>query len=131
MSDPATGIGGPFDTQFWSDYPYLLPCLFSSAMSAIALMLAAFMLPESLPKESRSESSKSPISQLGATFTSILASVDEMWITGAVPGFFFGSAVFDVRIDNVALETAGELGEPYCTANPNSSGVAGATGADV
>ena len=50
LSDPATGIGGPFDTQFWSDYPYLLPCLFSSAMSAIALMLAAFMLPESLPK---------------------------------------------------------------------------------
>ena len=71
LSDPATGIGGPFDTQFWSDYPYLLPCLFSSAMSAIALILATFMLPESLPKESRSESSKSPISQLGATFTSI------------------------------------------------------------
>ena len=71
LSDPATGIGGPFDTQFWSDYPYLLPCLFSSAMSAIALILASFMLPESLPKESRSESEKSPISQLGATFTSI------------------------------------------------------------
>lgn len=71
LSDPATGIGGPFDTQFWSDYPYLLPCLFSSAMSAIALIMATFMLPESLPKESRSESSKSPISQLGATFTSI------------------------------------------------------------
>ena len=71
LSDPATGIGGPFDTQFWSDYPYLLPCLFSSAMSAIALILASFMLPESLPKESRSKSAKSPISQLGATFTSI------------------------------------------------------------
>ena len=71
LSDPATGIGGLFDTQFWSDYPYLLPCLFSSAMSAIALILASFMLPESLPKESRSESAKSPISQLGATFTSI------------------------------------------------------------
>ena len=71
LSDPATGIGGPFDTQFWSDYPYLLPCLFSSAMSAIALILASFMLPESLPNESRSESAKSPISQLGATFTSI------------------------------------------------------------
>ena len=71
LSDPATGIGGPFDTQFWSDYPYLLPCLFSSAMSAIALILASFMLPESLPKESRSETEKSPISQLGATFTSI------------------------------------------------------------
>ena len=70
-----------------------------------------------------------PILPPGATFTSILASVDEMWITGAVPGFFFGSAVFDVRIDNVALETSGELGEPYCTANANSSGVAGATGA--
>lgn len=71
LSDPATGFGGPFDNQFWADYPYLLPCLFSSVMSAIALMLAFFKLPESLPPESRSDSQKSPISQLGETFSRI------------------------------------------------------------
>lgn len=70
-----------------------------------------------------------PILPPGSTFTSVLASVDELWITGAVPGFFFSNAVFDVRIDNVALETDGELGSPYCTANANSTGTAGATGA--
>ena len=70
-----------------------------------------------------------PILPQGSTSTSVLASVDEMWITGAVPGFFFSNAIFDVRIDNVALETDGELGTPYCTANPNSTGAAGATGA--
>ena len=71
LSDPATGFGGPFETQFWRDYPYLLPCIFSSAMSAIALLLAFFKLPESLPPESRSESNKSPISHLGETFSRI------------------------------------------------------------
>ena len=71
LSDPATGFGGPFDSQFWMDYPYLLPCIFSSAMSAIALILAVFMLPESLPPESRSESEKSPITHLGETFSRI------------------------------------------------------------
>ncbi|MEE2939252.1 MAG: hypothetical protein VX460_02585 [Planctomycetota bacterium] len=70
-----------------------------------------------------------PILPPGSTFTSVLASVDELWITGAVPGFFFSNAVFDARIDNVALETGGELGSAYCTANPNSTGAAGATGA--
>lgn len=71
LSDPATGFGGPFDSQFWMDYPYLLPCIFSSAMSAIALMLAIFKLPESLPPESRSESKKSPLNHLGETFSRI------------------------------------------------------------
>lgn len=71
LSDPATGFGGPFDTRFWADYPYLLPCLLSSAMSAIALLLAFFRLPESLPAESRSQSKKSPVSQLSETFSKI------------------------------------------------------------
>ena len=71
LSDPATGFGGPFDSQFWIDYPYLLPCIFSSAMSSIALLLAFFKLPESLPPESRSESEKSPITHLGETFSRI------------------------------------------------------------
>ena len=75
LSDPATGFGGPFDSQFWSDYPYLLPCIFSSAMSTIALILAIFKLPESLPKEMRSESQRSPLSQLGETFSAITSVV--------------------------------------------------------
>ena len=71
LSDPANGIGGFFDNQFWVDHPYLLPCLFSSALSSIALLLAYFHLPESLPEEKRSESEKSPLAQLGNTFSSI------------------------------------------------------------
>ena len=71
LSDPASGFGGPFESQFWIDYPYLLPCIFSSSMSAIALLIAFFKLPESLPPESRSESEKSPITHLSETFSRI------------------------------------------------------------
>ena len=39
----------------------------------------------------------------GATFASVLASVDEFQITGAVPGFWFSDANFDVLIDNVTV----------------------------
>ncbi len=39
----------------------------------------------------------------GATFASVLASVDEMHITGAAPGFFFTNAFWDVSIDNITL----------------------------
>jgi hypothetical protein len=39
----------------------------------------------------------------GATFATVLASVDEFAITGAVPGFFFTDAFYDIRIDNVAV----------------------------
>lgn len=44
-----------------------------------------------------------PILPEGATFASVLAGVDEFDITGAVPGFFFGFANFDVLIDNVSV----------------------------
>ena len=39
----------------------------------------------------------------GASFASVLAGVDEFRITGAVPGFFFGSAFWDVQVDNIAV----------------------------
>ena len=71
LSDPASGIAGPFDTQFWQDYPYLLPCLFSSAMSSIAFILAFSKLPESLPPGKKSDSGASPLSQIGETASSI------------------------------------------------------------
>ncbi len=44
-----------------------------------------------------------PILPPGATFASVLASVDEFQITGGVPGFFFTDANFDMRIDNVSI----------------------------
>jgi DHA1 family tetracycline resistance protein-like MFS transporter len=71
LSDPANGIGGVFDTQFWADYPYLLPCLFSSALSSIAFLIAFSKLPESLPPESRSPFESSPLAQFGETVRSI------------------------------------------------------------
>ena len=53
LSNPASGIGGPFDNDFWIKFPYLLPCLLSSLLSSISFLLALKMLPESLPKEKR------------------------------------------------------------------------------
>ena len=44
-----------------------------------------------------------PILPAGATFASVLASVDQFQLTGAIPGFFFGPANMDIRIDNVAV----------------------------
>ena len=40
---------------------------------------------------------------MGASFASVLAGVDEFKLTGAVPGFFFTFANFDVRIDNLSV----------------------------
>ena len=71
LSDPARGIGGAFDTAFWTQYPYLLPCLFSSTMSLIAFFLAFTQLPESLPAESRTHSDVSPLARLGGIATSL------------------------------------------------------------
>jgi hypothetical protein len=47
-----------------------------------------------------------PILPPGATFATVLASVDEFRLTGAVPGFFFNDAFFDMRIDNVSITTS-------------------------
>ena len=51
-----------------------------------------------------------PILPPGATFATVLAGVDEFRITGAVPGFFFTDADFDVRIDNVAVTVPEPVG---------------------
>ena len=55
LTDPASTIGGQFDTEWWRDHPYFLPCLFAGALSFISLLLAFRLLPESLPKERRKE----------------------------------------------------------------------------
>ena len=44
-----------------------------------------------------------PILPTGVTFGDILAGVDEFAVTGAVPGFFFTDAFYDVRIDNISV----------------------------
>ena len=48
LSDPATSIGGFFDSSFWRANEYLLPCIFSSLLSLVSLALAYFWLEESL-----------------------------------------------------------------------------------
>lgn len=69
-----------------------------------------------------------PILPAGATFASVLASVDEVHLTGATPGFFFGNANFDMRIDNVSLQIGDpNIGAETCAGVPNSTGV----GADL
>ena len=89
LSDPANGIGGPFETKFWADFPYLLPCLFSSMMSAISLILAYFKLPESLPMGDRNSSDESPLSQLKNTFSSIFSVLKLRSISSLVMVNFF------------------------------------------
>jgi hypothetical protein len=44
-----------------------------------------------------------PVLPNGATFASILSSVDEFQITTFVPGFFFTNSFWDMRIDNVSI----------------------------
>jgi len=44
-----------------------------------------------------------PILPEGVTFADVLAGVDEFQITGAVPGYFYGYANFDVQIDNITV----------------------------
>jgi len=72
LSDPANGIGTPFDGQLWIDHPYLLPCLFSSMLSLVSLFLAITRLPESLPPEARKPSEGSVLSGIGGMMTSIV-----------------------------------------------------------
>ncbi|KAH9839273.1 MFS general substrate transporter [Rhodofomes roseus] len=50
FSDPATQFGGPwFDTPFWRTYPYFLPSFITASIAATALLLAVFVLEETLP----------------------------------------------------------------------------------
>ena len=44
-----------------------------------------------------------PILPEGATFATVLASVDEFAITGSVPGYFFTNMFWDVLIDNITV----------------------------
>lgn len=72
LSDPATSIGGVFDTNFWKEYEYLLPCLFSSLLSLISLSLAYFWLEESMDSKEESEVHESSLKKLADTFSNII-----------------------------------------------------------
>ena len=72
LSDPATSIGGIFDTDFWTKYPYLLPCIFSSILSLISLLLAIIWLPESLPEKSKKNSLESPLREIRNIFDNLI-----------------------------------------------------------
>ena len=73
LSDPATSIGGIFDTTFWLKYPYLLPCIFSSILSLISLLLAIKWLPESLSEEYRNSQSESPLKEIRNIFDNLIS----------------------------------------------------------
>ncbi len=62
LSDPASTFGGMFNTQFWRNYPYLLPCLFCSLLSLTSLSIAARRLPESMHPENRTAPADSALS---------------------------------------------------------------------
>tara|TARA_Y100001970_G_scaffold98864_1_gene124355 strand:- start:331 stop:1656 length:1326 start_codon:yes stop_codon:yes gene_type:complete len=66
LTDPYTNIGGFFETTWWQNHPYFLPCLFAGFLSFLSLILAINQLPESLPEEKRNHSmnKNSPIKQI-------------------------------------------------------------------
>lgn len=55
LTDPASTFGGLFATDWWEAHPYFLPCLTAGLLSAVSFILAIRMLPESLPREKRSQ----------------------------------------------------------------------------
>ena len=71
LSNPASGIGGVFDTTFWIKYPYLLPCLLSSLLSLISLIIALIKLPESLDLEKDKSLDKGIFTGLSDIFKNI------------------------------------------------------------
>jgi hypothetical protein len=46
LSKPATRIPILFDTPFWQDYPYALPCFIAAGFSLICAVVAFFCLEE-------------------------------------------------------------------------------------
>jgi hypothetical protein len=55
-----------------------------------------------------------PVLPPGVTFADILADVTEFDVTGAVPGFFFTDAFFDVRIDNISVTVTAPPAAAVC-----------------
>jgi len=75
LSDPASGIGGIFKTAFWENNQYLLPCIFSSILSTISLIMAYFWLEESIHPDSQSMDSNESTSNSITKITSDIIGV--------------------------------------------------------
>ena len=58
LTDPYSNFGGYFDTIWWQNHPYFLPCLFAGLLSLVSFVLAIKQLPESLPEEARNTSKR-------------------------------------------------------------------------
>ena len=91
-------VGTVFDT-----YPYLLPCLIASVLSAGSLVLAYFKLPESIDVEAsqRASSSRSWRSEMGSMFSNSISMLGRgsigamIWVSMLfILGFTIMHAVF-------------------------------------
>ncbi|KAI0820024.1 MFS general substrate transporter [Trametes gibbosa] len=56
FADPAKEWPEVFTDPFWKEYPYLLPCLITSAISTVAALLSVFALEETLPGKRKNKS---------------------------------------------------------------------------
>jgi DHA1 family tetracycline resistance protein-like MFS transporter len=109
LSDPATSIGGIFDTTFWSKYPYLLPCIFSSILSLISLLLAIIWLPESLPKKSRKNQLESPVKEIRSIFENLINVMKFPQISTLISANFLFMFGFSMMHGTFILFTAMEI----------------------
>ena len=109
LSDPAATLGGPFETLFWVEHPYLLPCIFSSILSLISLSLAITRLPESLPVESRTISTGTPLTKFSEIFTNILKVMKLPNISTLILANFLFMVGFSMMHGTFILFTAMEI----------------------
>tara|TARA_B100000427_G_scaffold208148_1_gene173326 strand:+ start:25662 stop:26993 length:1332 start_codon:yes stop_codon:yes gene_type:complete len=109
LSDPATSIGGIFDTSFWLKYPYLLPCIFSSILSLISLFMAIIWLPESLSNESRDIQLESPLKEIRNIFDNLISVLKFPQISTLILANFLFMFGFSMMHGTFILFTAMEI----------------------
>ena len=109
LSDPATSIGGIFDTSFWLKYPYLLPCIFSSILSLISLFLAIVWLPESLSNKSRNSRLDSPLKEIRNIFDNLISVLKFPQISTLILSNFLFMFGFSMMHGTFILFTAMEI----------------------
>ena len=110
LADPASTFGGMFDTHFWRNYPYLLPCLFCSLLSLTSLSIAARRLPESLAIEDRTGPAESAISSFSKMMTNSVKVLRIPIISTLVIINFLYMVGFSMMHGTFILFTAMEVG---------------------
>ncbi|KAH9895113.1 MFS general substrate transporter [Cubamyces lactineus] len=111
FAEPAKQWPNTFTSPIWTAYPYLLPCLISSAVSIGAAFLATFVLEETLPNKRKAK---------------VVSPEEEPLLTAAV-----GATVIDVPPTVADLEPMSVrelLSIPVLRAVFASSGVLGFAG---